>query len=52
MIARIRTYTGLHSMMHKLDRLVSEFQFSTMADVHALPVPVPATADRALAVYA
>src|SRR5688572_20196640 len=39
MIARMRTYTGLHSMMRKLDRLVTEFQFSTMADVYALPVP-------------
>jgi polysaccharide deacetylase family protein (PEP-CTERM system associated) len=49
MIARMRTYTGLHSMMHKLDRLLTEFQFSTMADVHAMPIPAT---DRSLAVYA
>jgi polysaccharide deacetylase family protein (PEP-CTERM system associated) len=50
MIARMRTYTGLHSMMHKLDRVLTEFRFSTMADVHAMSVPM--TADRAVAVFA
>jgi len=50
MIARIRTYTGLHSMMHKLDRLLTEFDFSTMTDVHA--TVLPAEAARALVAFA
>lgn len=38
MIARMRTYTGLRSMTRKLDRLLSDFQFSTMTAVHPLSV--------------
>jgi polysaccharide deacetylase family protein (PEP-CTERM system associated) len=49
MISRMRTYTGLHSMMHKLDRLLTDFRFSTMADVHPMTVPAK---DRAVAVFA
>jgi polysaccharide deacetylase family protein (PEP-CTERM system associated) len=33
-IARMRTYTGIGSMMHKLDRLLTDFRFSTMMQVH------------------
>ena len=33
-IARMRTYTGLRSMISKLDRLLSDFRFSTMTAVH------------------
>jgi polysaccharide deacetylase family protein (PEP-CTERM system associated) len=35
-IARMRTYTGIGSMMHKLDRLLTDFRFSTMMQVHPL----------------
>jgi polysaccharide deacetylase family protein (PEP-CTERM system associated) len=49
MIAKMRTYTGLHSMMRKLDRLLTDFRFSTIADVH----PAPATvSSRDTAVFA
>ena len=34
MIARMRTYTGLHSMLHKIERLLTDFRFSTMTSVH------------------
>jgi polysaccharide deacetylase family protein (PEP-CTERM system associated) len=33
-IARLRTYTGLAGMCEKLDRLLSEFLFSTLTAVH------------------
>lgn len=34
-IARLRTYLGLGSMERKLERLLGEFEFSTLAQVHA-----------------
>jgi polysaccharide deacetylase family protein (PEP-CTERM system associated) len=33
LIARLRTYTGVKGMPQKLDRLLTEFQFSTFSDV-------------------
>jgi hypothetical protein len=48
LIARMRTYTGIASMMPKLDRLLSEFRFSTMSAVH----PVPAAEEKILQTYA
>lgn len=32
LIARLRTYTGVKGMIHKLDRLLTEFQFSTLGE--------------------
>lgn len=34
LIARMRTYTGVKGMIQKLDRLLTEFQFSTLSDVY------------------
>ena len=34
LIARMRTYTGLKGMRRKLERLLSDFRFSTMSEVH------------------
>lgn len=34
LIARMRTYTGIRSMLSKIDRLLGDFEFSTMADVY------------------
>jgi polysaccharide deacetylase family protein (PEP-CTERM system associated) len=34
LISRLRTYTGLSRMEKKLDRLMSEFRFSTVSDVY------------------
>jgi len=31
LVSRMRTYTGLSGMYHKLERLLSDFEFSTMA---------------------
>jgi polysaccharide deacetylase family protein (PEP-CTERM system associated) len=39
-VSRLRTYTGLRSMERKLDRLVTEFQFSTLASVHPVEASV------------
>jgi polysaccharide deacetylase family protein (PEP-CTERM system associated) len=33
-ISRLRTYAGLRSMPRKLDRLLSDFEFTTLAAVH------------------
>lgn len=35
LIARLRTYTGLHGMARKLERLLSDFEFSTMTAVYS-----------------
>jgi polysaccharide deacetylase family protein (PEP-CTERM system associated) len=40
MIARMRTYTGLRSMLNKVERLLVEFEFDTMTSVHPARVPV------------
>lgn len=37
LIARTRTYTGLSGMERKLERLLSEFRFAPMCDVHTVP---------------
>jgi len=34
LIARLRTYTGVRGMARKLDRLLTEFQFSTLSQVY------------------
>ena len=34
-IARLRTYTGLRNMASKLDRLLREFEFTTVTALHA-----------------
>jgi polysaccharide deacetylase family protein (PEP-CTERM system associated) len=34
LIARARTYTGVKGMIRKLDRLLTEFQFSTLSQVY------------------
>jgi polysaccharide deacetylase family protein (PEP-CTERM system associated) len=49
-IARMRTYTGLRSMMSKLDRLLNEFQFFPMSTVH--PVPLVTASSTAMQAYA
>ena len=36
-ISRLRTYGGLRGMESKLDRLCSEFRFSSLAEVYPLP---------------
>jgi len=33
LVARVRTYTGVRGMIHKLDRLLTEFEFSTLSEV-------------------
>jgi polysaccharide deacetylase family protein (PEP-CTERM system associated) len=38
-ISRLRTYGGLSSMEGKLERLMSEFSFSTLGEVHPVPEP-------------
>jgi polysaccharide deacetylase family protein (PEP-CTERM system associated) len=38
MVARLRTYTGISSMASKLDRLMSEFEFSTLTAVYGQSV--------------
>lgn len=45
-IARLRTYMGLNTVAHKLNRLLKDFQFSTMRDVY----PLSGTAAKALPV--
>ena len=41
-LARLRTYTGLRGMHRKLDRLLTEFRFSSLAAVHPFPPPAQA----------
>jgi polysaccharide deacetylase family protein (PEP-CTERM system associated) len=38
-ISQLRTYAGLGGMERKLERLLSEFQFSTLGEVHPAPAP-------------
>ncbi len=38
-IARLRTYSGMKGMAAKLNRLMSEFQFSTIGEVYGKPAP-------------
>jgi polysaccharide deacetylase family protein (PEP-CTERM system associated) len=38
-ISRLRTYGGLGGMERKLQRLLGEFQFSTLGEVHPAPEP-------------
>jgi polysaccharide deacetylase family protein (PEP-CTERM system associated) len=46
LIARLRTYTGLRGMGRKLERLLSEFQFSSLTAVHPKPAAMAAPAGR------
>jgi polysaccharide deacetylase family protein (PEP-CTERM system associated) len=39
--SRLRTYTGLRGMASKVDRLLRDFQFSTITSVHPVPVSEP-----------
>jgi polysaccharide deacetylase family protein (PEP-CTERM system associated) len=41
-IARVRTYAGLSRMAEKVERLLSEFRFSTVCDVYPQMSPAPA----------
>lgn len=43
-IARMRTYTGLRGMRGKLERLISDFRFSTLMTVHPNTVQAAASA--------
>jgi hypothetical protein len=36
-VSRLRTYGGLGSMGRKLDRLLSDFEFTTLTAVHPIP---------------
>ncbi len=51
-VARWRTYTGLASMESKLNRLVRDFQFSTMASVFPTVVNQPGVNRRSIAAFA
>jgi polysaccharide deacetylase family protein (PEP-CTERM system associated) len=44
LVSRLRTYTGLAGMERKLDRLLGEFQFSTLSSVYPLKKPAVRTA--------
>ncbi|HKE23920.1 MAG TPA: XrtA system polysaccharide deacetylase [Bryobacteraceae bacterium] len=46
MIARLRTYTGLKAMRLKLERLLTEFSFSTLTAVYPQDAQAAASADR------
>ena len=40
LIARLRTYTGMYGMRRKLERLLTDFEFSSLSAVHGeLPAP-------------
>ena len=43
-IARLRTYTGMKRMAHKLSLMMSDFQFATMSDVYGRPGAMASTA--------
>lgn len=46
-IARLRTYMGLATVSYKLERLLQDFQFSTLADVYPIRrVAFPAAPER------
>jgi polysaccharide deacetylase family protein (PEP-CTERM system associated) len=36
-VSRLRTYTGLAAMPHKVKRLLADFEFSTLSEVHPQP---------------
>lgn len=44
-VSRVRTYAGIEGMLGKLDRLLAEFQFASLREVH--PCPVRPTAAHA-----
>jgi polysaccharide deacetylase family protein (PEP-CTERM system associated) len=50
MVSRLRTYTGLRTMIAKLEWLLSEFEFSTLTDVYRCPEPTPTRVQLARAV--
>jgi polysaccharide deacetylase family protein (PEP-CTERM system associated) len=41
-VSRLRTYAGIETMPAKLDRLLAEFQFASLREVHPCPAPPPA----------
>jgi polysaccharide deacetylase family protein (PEP-CTERM system associated) len=41
-VSRLRTYAGIEKMRAKLDRLLAEFQFASLRQVHPCPVRPPA----------
>ena len=46
-VARARTYTGLRGMRHKIERLLSDFRFSTLTSVYGRPAqPLRAAASN------
>jgi polysaccharide deacetylase family protein (PEP-CTERM system associated) len=45
-VARLRTYTGLKGMRGKLERLLSEFHFSTLTAVHPAAIAVAPASTR------
>jgi polysaccharide deacetylase family protein (PEP-CTERM system associated) len=45
-ISRVRTYAGVGGMMRKLDRLLSDFRFSTLGEVYPGPVRLTAPLAR------
>jgi polysaccharide deacetylase family protein (PEP-CTERM system associated) len=48
-IARLRTYSGLKSMAGKLERLLSDFRFSTLGEVYPSAVAPPMRMPHAVA---
>jgi polysaccharide deacetylase family protein (PEP-CTERM system associated) len=52
-LSSLRTYSGLRSMPAKLERLLSDFEFTTLTSVHpGMATPSPATTSQWLAVAA
>jgi len=49
LLPRLRTYTGLNTMHEKLERLLTEFRFSTLTAVYPFAVAEPAKLSHALA---
>jgi polysaccharide deacetylase family protein (PEP-CTERM system associated) len=43
-LSRLRTYAGIESMPAKLERLLGDFQFASLCEVHPCPPPSLATA--------
>jgi polysaccharide deacetylase family protein (PEP-CTERM system associated) len=50
-LSRMRTYTGLRTMLSKIDRLLREFDFAPMTDVHPSPVVANAESSAIAACY-
>lgn len=48
LVSRLRTYTGLNGMARKLERLLSDFEFSTITGVYGDSPAVPASRSDAV----